>query len=76
MKIGERGQVTIPQTLRDRFGLQPHTEVEFVVVEDRILLQKQAKKIPLRRWKGKAKKSFGHLRISSVDKYIDDIRGR
>lgn len=30
MKITSKGQVTIPQELRDRFGLLPHTEVEFV----------------------------------------------
>ncbi len=30
MKITSKGQVTIPQTLRERFGLLPNTEVEFV----------------------------------------------
>src|SRR2546430_14720598 len=30
MKITSKGQVTIPQALRERFGLLPDTEVEFV----------------------------------------------
>lgn len=30
MRISERGQVTIPQELRERFGLVPDTEVEFL----------------------------------------------
>ncbi len=30
MKITSKGQVTIPQALRERFGLLPNTEVEFV----------------------------------------------
>jgi AbrB family looped-hinge helix DNA binding protein len=34
MKITSKGQVTIPQSLRDRFGLLPNTEVEFVVTRD------------------------------------------
>ena len=29
MRITSKGQVTIPQALRERAGLLPHTEVEF-----------------------------------------------
>ncbi len=29
MRITSKGQVTIPQRLRSRFGLLPHTEVDF-----------------------------------------------
>lgn len=29
MKIGERGQVTIPRKLREQYGFHPNTEVEF-----------------------------------------------
>jgi len=31
MRISERGQVTIPQAIRKRFGFLPNTEVEFVI---------------------------------------------
>jgi AbrB family looped-hinge helix DNA binding protein len=34
MKITSKGQVTIPQALRERFGLLPNTEVEFVPTAD------------------------------------------
>jgi AbrB family looped-hinge helix DNA binding protein len=30
MRITSKGQVTIPQEIRERFGLLPDTEVEFV----------------------------------------------
>lgn len=30
MKVTSKGQVTIPKTIRDEFGLLPGTEVEFV----------------------------------------------
>jgi AbrB family looped-hinge helix DNA binding protein len=31
MRITSKGQVTIPQEVREKLGLRPHTEVEFVV---------------------------------------------
>jgi AbrB family looped-hinge helix DNA binding protein len=33
MKMGERGQVTVPKEIRERFGLRPAMEVEFQVVK-------------------------------------------
>jgi len=30
MRITSKGQVTIPQDIRERSGLLPHTEVEFI----------------------------------------------
>ena len=38
MRVSERGQVTIPKKIRDRFGLGTNTEVEFVVREGRLEL--------------------------------------
>lgn len=31
MRIGEKGQITIPQEIRERAGLLPETEVKLVV---------------------------------------------
>ena len=31
MRITSKGQVTIPQEIREKLGLLPHTEVEFAV---------------------------------------------
>jgi AbrB family looped-hinge helix DNA binding protein len=36
VRITSKGQVTIPLEMRERFGLRPYTEVEFVP-RDRIL---------------------------------------
>jgi AbrB family looped-hinge helix DNA binding protein len=38
MRITEKGQVTIPAEIRERFGLLPHTEVDFVVEGDGVKL--------------------------------------
>ena len=76
MKIGERGQVTIPKEIRDKFGLGPATEVEFRVVGGSIVLKKAPNKLNLAKWKGHCRGSFAKLGYSSVDKFIEDIRGR
>lgn len=76
MKIGERGQVTIPKDIRDQFGLGPETEVDFRVVGGSIILKKAPKKLNLAKWKGRCGDAFAKLGYSSVDKFIDDVRGR
>lgn len=76
MKIGERGQVTIPKEIREQFGLGPETEVEFRVVAGSIVLKKSPRKLDLAKWKGRCAGSFAKLGYSSVDDFIEDIRGR
>lgn len=76
MKIGERGQVTIPKALRERFGLGPDTEVEFHVMRNVLVLRKKARPLNLDKWKGKCRRSFEELGYTSVDKFMDDLRGR
>ena len=72
MRISSRGQITIPQRIRRRFGLQPFTEVEFVEEGERLILQKRAPKVyPIDR-------SIGVLtgRNRSTDRIIEELRGR
>jgi AbrB family looped-hinge helix DNA binding protein len=76
MKVGERGQITIPKEIRDRFGIGPASEVEFQIIDSAIVLRKRPKKLNLKKWKGRCKESFAELGYSSVDKFIEDIRGR
>ncbi len=40
MKITEKGQVTIPKAIRDRFGLRPGSDVRFVERNHRVVLEK------------------------------------
>ena len=44
MKITTKGQVTIPQEVRERLGLLPHTEVEFHLAGDHAEIRKASKK--------------------------------
>jgi len=76
MKIGERGQVTIPKDLRERFGLRPATEVDFQVMNDSLVLRKKPTKLKLDKWRGRCAKSFARLGYKTVDEFIEEIRGR
>ena len=40
MRLTTKGQVTIPQDIRQRLGLLPHTEVQFDVVGDSVRIRK------------------------------------
>jgi AbrB family looped-hinge helix DNA binding protein len=40
MRITSKGQVTIPQEIREKLGLWPHTEVEFIAEGNSVYLQK------------------------------------
>ena len=71
MKISERGQITIPKRLRDRFGMSKDVEVEITPTEQGLLIQKRAAaKHPVERISGILDASV------DVDQYIEEIRGR
>ena len=81
MKVGERGQVTIPRHIRETFGIDASTRVEFDVVDGSIILKKTPVKLGIHKWRGKCAKSFSELGYSpkdksSVDRFMDDIRGK
>jgi AbrB family looped-hinge helix DNA binding protein len=41
MRVTTKGQVTIPQRIREKLGITPASEVDFIEDKDRILLVKQ-----------------------------------
>lgn len=43
MKITVKGQVTIPKIIRDRYGLQPGSEIRFAEEDRRVVLRKAEK---------------------------------
>ena len=53
MKVGKRGQITIPQALREKFGFLPETEVVFVVQDGALLLVKEGQQNELTRLYGR-----------------------
>jgi AbrB family looped-hinge helix DNA binding protein len=41
MTITTKGQVTIPQQIREQLGLLPWTEVEFSVMDDAVVIRRK-----------------------------------
>ena len=71
MKVSARGQITIPKSLRDRFGLHKDVEVQLIPNKDGILIQKRS------RGKHPVDLVYGILnRPSNTDNYIEEVRGR
>ena len=71
MRVSERGQITIPKPLRDRFGMNPNIEVEITPTEHGLLIRKRtAARHPVDRVCAVLGRSGG------TDDYIDEIRGR
>jgi len=62
MRITSKGQVTIPQRIRQRFGLLPNTEVEFKVEGNTVRLVKTA----ARRGTGRGALAVAALRGSAT----------
>jgi bifunctional DNA-binding transcriptional regulator/antitoxin component of YhaV-PrlF toxin-antitoxin module len=71
MRISDRGQVTIPKSFRNRFGLNKDVEIEFVPTVEGLLIQKRTRK------KHPVDAVLGILnRPSSTDQYLEEVRGR
>jgi AbrB family looped-hinge helix DNA binding protein len=68
MRVTSKGQVTIPQEMRDRYGLHPQTEVEFTTGEGGVVIRPaRTKKAKFREWLAKARGS------STVEMTTDEI---
>lgn len=70
-RVTDRGQVTIPKSLREQYGLREGVEVEFVPEKGGLRVRKAGAAVhPVDR-------VYGVLgRESSSDEYIEEIRGR
>lgn len=71
MRISERGQITIPKALRDRFGLHRDVEVDISATDKGLLIQKRAAALhPVDRVAG----VLDGVEFD-VDEYVEAIRG-
>jgi len=71
MKISERGQITIPKSLRNKLGLLKSVEIDVIPVKEGLLIQKRS------RGKHPVDEVMGILkRPSNTDRYIEEVRGR
>jgi AbrB family looped-hinge helix DNA binding protein len=57
MRVTIKGQVTIPQEIREKLGITPAVEVDFVEEKDRIYLVKR---------KGEPKKTYKFKKLRGI----------
>lgn len=50
MKVTSKGQVTIPQSIRERTGITSGTEVEFTVEDDAVIIRKGNRAEQIDQW--------------------------
>lgn len=77
MRITSKGQVTIPQDIREKLGLLPHCEVEFDVVGDSVRLRKARKPKGMTRGEMIVQhlRGRGSKRFRSTDELMQLLRG-
>jgi AbrB family looped-hinge helix DNA binding protein len=78
MRVTTKGQVTIPKEIRDRMGIGPGSEVEFVEKDADIVLEKRADMPqPRQTFEEWAASVAGTLDTMGMDgkEYIDWLRG-
>lgn len=67
MRVTTKGQVTIPQNIRDKLGITPATEVDFIEEKGRVFLVK-------RKEEKTATRKFSKLRgLATVKMTTDEI---
>ncbi len=78
MRISQRGQITIPKRLRDRFGMNRNVEVEIVPAGRGLLIRKRtAAPHPVDRvYAILDRGGEGQHPIGNTNDYIEEIRGR
>ena len=63
MRVTTKGQVTIPQHIREKLGIGPSSEVDFIEEDGRVYVVKQdggqVRERPLRRYRGVATVNMG-----------------
>ncbi|MFA6037620.1 MAG: AbrB/MazE/SpoVT family DNA-binding domain-containing protein [Legionellales bacterium] len=68
-KVAERGQVTIPKTLREKLGIHPGAILDFKIEHGALIAKKVITTDPVA-------KVMGCLKMAqTTDEFIEEIRG-
>lgn len=71
-RITSKGQITIPQDIRNKFGFMPGMEVDVIDEGNRALIVKSRRENRFIKWLGRGKR----MGKTEVDQMVDKIRGR
>lgn len=70
-RITTKGQVTIPKAVRERLGLRPGDEIEFVEDNGGVRLKKRVTGSPFAGYRG----YFKHMKGIDPDRLVEEMRG-
>lgn len=79
MRVTEKGQVTIPKDIREKLGITPGSEVEFVVADEGVMLVKNGdSKDSFKDFDDWARSIEGTFDTKGMtaDEYVDWLRGQ
>lgn len=71
-RVTTKGQVTIPKEVRERLGLRPGDELEFMEEKGVFRVRKRVPLEALKKWEGHLK----HLAGRDPDELVEEMRGR
>jgi AbrB family looped-hinge helix DNA binding protein len=69
-KVTTKGQVTIPKPIRERLGIDPGDEVEFVETDEGYVVRKRVEENPFEKWKGTLETG------RTTEEVMNELRGR
>ncbi|GEM_PF-291381 len=70
-KVTSKGQITLPKEVREKLGLVPGDELEFVEVEGQFVLRRRMRRSPFERYRGYLRK----LKGQNPDEIVKELRG-
>jgi antitoxin PrlF len=71
-RVTTKGQITIPKDVRERLGLRPGDEIEFVEDQSGFRVQKLLMDSPFKKYRGYLKDLAGR----DPDEMVEQMRGR
>ena len=71
-RITSKGQITIPQEIRNKFGFLPGMEVNVIAEGNKALIVKSTHENTFLKWLGRGKRR----NKKDIDHMIDGVRGR
>jgi len=71
-RITSKGQITIPQEIRNKFSFLPGTEVDVISEGNKVLIVKSKRENAFMKWLGRGKRRNKH----NIDRMINQLRGR
>lgn len=69
--VSEKGQITIPKSVRTALGLRPGTVIEFKAEAGELVGKKVGAEDVIAKWRGRGALPKG----MTVDAYLDRVRG-